>query len=283
MPDMEPVLNAEDTELSKVAANGEDYVGNDGLLICGKCGKPKQMRLEYPLGGSPHIVGIACECERRAMEEREVHEAEQRRIEAARKARNECFRTASAYRNCTFERDDGANPRVSMICQRFADTFAKGDPNGLLMFGGVGVGKSFLASAIANRLIDRGFKAISTDIGTITTLLEESFSDRNKTLTRLFTYDLVIVEDLGAQRWSDYMMGNVYAVIDGCYRNGTPMVITTNLTSEKIQSLRSNDPAWGRILDRIVERCYPVRFGGTSRRRDNSKKMREDMEKRLGL
>lgn len=260
----------------------QDYVGEDGLLVCGKCGQPKQKRLEVAFRESPLIVPVSCECERRAETEREERERRAAAAEKAKKTRRECFRDCESYRSCTFDADDRQNARRSDVCLRYADTFDAGDPYGLLLWGDVGTGKSYMAAAIANRVIDRGYSALLTDIGSIVSVMESSFDDRRKNLDRILRYDLLVIDDLGAQRGTEYMMEHVYSVIDGRYRSGRPMVITTNFNAEEIKEGRESE-RWGRIFDRILECCYPVEFKGKSRRRAKANDMRKEMRARLGL
>lgn len=259
-----------------------DYTGEDGLLRCGKCGQAKQMRLETPLRDTPLTVRIQCECEKRAQQAKEEAEKRAEAKRRATQARSECFKGCELLLGCTFESDDHGNPRLSSACLRYAETFARGDRYGLLLWGSVGTGKSFLSSAIANRVIDRGFTALQTDIGSIVTTRESSFEDRRRNLDRLMACDLLLIDDLGAQRTTEYMMEQVYAVIDGRYRTGKPMVITTNMDAEQIAD-RHDDGPWSRVIDRVLEVCYPLEFTGKSRRRSNAFDMRNAMKKRLGL
>lgn len=268
-----------------VADGGEkggdgDFTGEDGLLVCGRCGKPKQKKLTFPWSDEPHIVRIPCECEERAEQERQEREERAKRKAKADRMRDECFPASGFYRDCTFETDDGLTPVLSRACERFADSFDPSDHYGLMLWGDVGTGKSFMSSAIANRVIDRGFSAFQTDVRYIVNLMESSFEHRQRNLDRILGYDLLLIEDLGAQRDTPYMMEHVYAVIDGRYKTGKPMVITTNFDGERIASI-SGDSAWGRIFDRILERCYPVEFSGENRRAHKKEEMRKAMTERL--
>lgn len=260
----------------------EADTGSDGLLVCEKCGKPKQKKLFLHGREEPFIVRIPCECEER--EERERAERERRDAAKAKadKMRKACFALSGFYRDCTFEKDDGKTPALSSLCQRFADTFDPEEPYGLLLYGNVGTGKSFMSSAIANRVIDNGFSAFQTDVRYIANLMESSFERRQSNLDRILGYDLLLIEDLGAQRSTSYMMEHVYAVIDGRYKTGKPMVVTTNFDAERIADT-PNDEAWCRIFDRLLERCYPIKFTGQNRRVLKKKEMRKVMEQRLTM
>ena len=139
-----------------------------------------------------------------------------------------------------------------------------------------------MSSCIANAVIDLGFSALQTDIGYIVSTMESSFEDRRRNLDRILGTDLLLIEDLGTQRCTEYMMEHVFTVVDGRYKNGKPMVITTNFTLNRISHARSEDP-WCRVFDRILERCFPIEFKGTNRRRENGLEMRKAMRKKLGI
>lgn len=66
----------------------DDYRNSDGLLVCGRCGTPKEVRLSTELlGGHTAIVPIPCECMKRAeaeRRERELAAERKRKIERAR-------------------------------------------------------------------------------------------------------------------------------------------------------------------------------------------------------
>lgn len=75
----------------------------------------------------------------------------------------------------------------------------------------------------------------------------------------------------------------VYDVIDGRYKAGKPMVITTNFDfRERILNATADDP-WGRVFDRIVEVGFPVKYDGNSRRREIGMKNRKDFKRKLGI
>lgn len=266
------------------ASDGKDYRDKDGLLVCGTCGKHKQQRLPRPFGkeGEFTVINVMCDCDARKEEERQKSEEERRHAAKTERLRGDCFPNSGFYRSFTFDTDDKRNPVASKACERFAATFDRSDPYGLLLWGDVGTGKSFLSSCIANRVIDLGFSALQTDIGYIVNTMEASFEHRRGNLDRILGYDLLLIEDLGAQRTTEYMMEHVYAVIDGRYKAGKPMVITTNFTERDISQPSPGSP-WFRIFDRISERCYPLEIDGGSRRRKKAVDMRAAMRKRLDL
>ena len=82
----------------------DDYRNSDGLLVCGRCGTPKEMRLSTELlGGHTAIVPIPCECMKRAEAERRERELAAERKRKIERARTECFAGCDFFRGCTRE------------------------------------------------------------------------------------------------------------------------------------------------------------------------------------
>lgn len=98
------------------------------------------------------------------------------------------------------------------------------------------------------------------------TILNDLFETEAKTeyIRALAGYELLIIDDLGAERSSEYALENVFSVIDRRYRSRRPMVVTTNLPLSKIKA--ETDVEKRRIYDRILEMCIPLKVDGASRR-----------------
>lgn len=263
---------------------GEDFRDADGILICGTCKKPKERR--FPSGGifkEPRVVPVMCACQMAEEEKRKKAEAmreHRRKTDALRAA---CFPSFGRYAFSTFADDDGRNPKQTTICKAFAATFDVSDPTGLVLYGDCGTGKSFHAACIANAIIENGHTCLVTDIKQVVNLMESSFEKRMEHLGRILKPELLILEDLGAQRSTEYVMEYVYDVIDGRYKAGKPMVITTNFDfRHRIMAASESDP-WRRVFDRIVECGYPVKYEGESRRRVIGSVRRENFRKKLGI
>ena len=77
-------------------------------------------------------------------------------------------------------------------------------------------------------------------------------------------YELLIIDDLGVERNSEYALENIFSVIDWRYRSGRPLITTTNLPL--VQLKQETKIGKKRIYDRILERCIPVKIDGVSRR-----------------
>ena len=82
----------------------------------------------------------------------------------------------------------------------------------------------------------------------------------NEYISRLCRYPLLILDDFGMERGTEYGLEQVFNVIDSRYRSRKPLIVTTNLTLAELQ--HPKDTAHSRIYDRLLAMCAPVRFTG---------------------
>lgn len=263
-----------------------DYTDEDGFLCCGKCHTRKQtvVPLWHEDGTRMTKVGIPCECEQKR---REAERVAQERADF--NARMERLRrdgiTDPAYLRYTFDQDDRRNPAVSDVCQRYVQNWAemKADNIGILFYGDVGTGKSFLACAIANALLEKLVSVSVTNFPRILNTIQGSFDDeRQRRIDRLQHYSLLVIDDLGVERDTSYSVEQVYNVIDTRARSGKPLIVTTNLSMKDLQNPPSL--AYKRIYDRVLEMC-PIRLklAGASRRVENANDRKDKARRLLGL
>ena len=139
----------------------------------------------------------------------------------------------------TFAQDDQRNPKVSDVCRRYVENWEemKAQNIGILFYGDVGTGKSFLACAIANALLERLVSVSVTNFPRILNSLQGSFDDeRQKRIDRLQHYSLLVIDDLGVERDTSYSVEQVYNVVDTRARSGKPVIITTNLSLKDLKT-----------------------------------------------
>ena len=151
---------------------------------------------------------------------------------------------------------------------------------GLLLWGSVGTGKSFLAGCIANALMEREVPVRMTNFARIMNELNSSFSGRNDIVDKLCRYPLLIIDDFGMERGTEYALEQVYNIVDSRYRSQKPLIVTTNLTLDEIR--HPQDTAHARIYDRILEMCVPISCIGASLRKENAQKKLEYMKMLIG-
>lgn len=246
----------------------EDYTNKEtGLLHCGKCHTPIQCRVT--LFDKEKLMLCTCRCRQEQIAAEEQARKEQQRLDRIRrlKANGLQDKALLAY---TFDKADGDNPALK-YAHRYVTHWAevKAEGQGLLFWGGVGTGKTFVAACIANALTEQGVPVLMTNFSKILNSLSGMFSeDRNKYLASFGEFDLLIIDDLGIERNSEYAQEQVYNVVDSRYLSRLPFIITTNLTLAELKEPK--DIAHARIYDRILERCAPVRFSGRNYRTENA-------------
>ena len=85
------------------------------------------------------------------------------------------------------------------------------------------------------------------------------FSDaRNKYIDSLNHDSLLIIDDLGMERGTEYALEQVFNVIDARLRSNLPLIVTTNLTLDELK--HPADLAHERIYSRVLERCIPLKI-----------------------
>lgn len=238
-----------------------------GLLFCGKCRTPKQCRVT--VFERERLLPCLCQCQRECREAEEAARQEQERMNRIRRLKANALQDKAllAY---TFASDDGQNPAMKYV-RRYVEHWAamKERGQGLLLWGGVGTGKTFAAACIAHALTEQAVPVLMTNFSKILNSLSGMFSeDRNKYLASFNHFSLLIIDDLGIERNSEYALEQVYNVVDSRYLSRLPFIITTNLPLAELQAPK--DLAHARIYDRVLERCTPVSFTGRNYRRDNA-------------
>jgi len=184
--------------------------------------------------------------------------------------RQEAFGSACALRHYRFEQDSGS---VSQLVQarRYADHWNEMYENslGLLFWGRPGTGKTFAAACIANALLEiedihQPTVRMTTFAHVLNALPAMTAQDKERYLQGLLDCDLLILDDFGMERQTEYAREQIFHIVDGRYLSRRPLIVTTNLTLKELKA--PADLAQQRIYDRILERCVPVCFDGESLR-----------------
>jgi len=251
-----------------------DYKNDQGLWMCGKCHTPKQVRIT--VCGETREPFCLCDCAAQKREEARKNDETAQAMAEIPLMRERCFRrllaaengrqdvTASRLEQCTFANDDGDDPQTTKLGKSYVEHFGEmlNAGKGLLLFGSTGGGKTYLAACIANALIDKGIPCYFTSVAEIASRVR--MGDRSE-IDSLSRYKLLVIDDLGAERNTEYMSEMVYTVIDERCRSGLPLIVTSNYTSDEIRS--ATDMAVKRIFSRLYEMCIPYEIKHKDRRR----------------
>ena len=200
--------------------------------------------------------------------------------------RQETFGNATSLYHCRFEQDNGCVPQMEQARQ-YVQHWSKMRENnlGLLFWGQPGSGKTFAAACIANALVESKDSfppdVKMTTFGTILNRLPAlSAADKEYYLNQFLNADLLILDDFGMERQTDYAREQVFNIIDGRYLTKRPLIVTTNLSLNHMKT--TTDLAEKRIYDRVLEMCIPVFFSGESQRPDRAKANLEQFRSIVG-
>lgn len=260
------IIDSIETKASqRIRRDPNDYLDDQGLLMCGNCHTRKQCVVE--VFGETRTPLCLCKC---AQEKAKAEDAELERQERMRMI-NE-LRTMGfpdeEMRSWTFENDDHANPKVSNVATKYAENFPlmlkKG--KGLLFYGNVGSGKTYIAACIANALIDKGYPCLVTNFPRLINTISGMYEGKQQYIDGLNKFDLLVIDDLAAERDTEYMNETVQNIIDNRYRCGKPLIVTTNLSLNDIQN--PTDIKRQRTYSRLAEMCFYVKVISKDRRKN---------------
>ena len=232
------------------------YTDERGSVLCKKCGEPRVKIIDGVR------LPVICSCMRREDEERAK---QQKRIEVRSRV-EACSLYDAAYGTMTFEADDAPDSEASRISRAFVREWAamKSQGYGLIFAGSVGTGKSFYAAAIVNAVIEQGTQGI---IVTTTRLINEIQAAKSPgtVIDELNAFPLVALDDLGAERNTDYAVEQLEAFVNARSLSKKPLLVTTNLSGKELR--KPPDMRYERIYDRVLAMCpRQVVLVGESRR-----------------
>lgn len=243
---------------------------------CSICGNPYVKNYLLPqeminiLGDKiKYIPSCKCHenfCERK-IEELTVKAEKERLLNKGYKYKNFSV-INSKFLNSTFE-----NAQITenlSICKKYAEAFLKKEANvGLILYGNSGTGKTFDSACIANYLMKNGKSVIALNLGLYLSRIRLEWSNMEfDVLDKVSQCDLLIIDDFGAEKITDWVLEKIFLLIDTRYKSEKPIIISTNLTYKENSPCDISRVFGSRIKDRIKEMCYGLCYLGESKRRE---------------
>lgn len=248
-----------------------DWRDNNGILHCGKCGKPMEhvtkienIHLDLTnrseeqvkrteemrewLAGRKHR--IPCECKEKERADFEKMQKEEQIKDNVKF----CFGASENQTKHAFAFDDNQDSNASRVSRQYSSGFEKYKNAGwnLIFYGDVGTGKTFYACAIANKLLQNGYKVKYTSLKRIIDDSIKLFLPLQSILDMLCENDLIVLDDFGSECTSEEMYAKTYQIVNEFYERKKPLVITTNLSKEKMTNSVTVEQQ--RIYSRLLER-----------------------------
>ena len=230
-----------------------------------------------------HWVSRPCKCQEA--------ERELRRIAAAQ--------IPARYKDCTldtfeiYHEADRSLAEALLTARKFVDEYPAGTAGkGLLLTGSMGVGKTHLAVGVLHRLVrERGAKGLFCDYRELLKSIQNSYNSEVRTtelelLKPVFAAEVLVLDDLGAQKPNEWVWDTVALILNTRYNNRQTTIITTNYADQPAGSGGLSDPERAareptlgdrigdRMLSRLAEMCIRVKMSGKDCRQTGIKRAR---------
>jgi DNA replication protein DnaC len=142
---------------------------------------------------------------------------------------------------------------------------------GLWLFGDVGTGKTTLAMLVSKAALDAGRSVAIYSLPRLLAELRTTFSEDSEQgyvelLDRLTAVDLLHIDDVGAEKTSDWVLEQLYAIVNARYEEQRSIVITTNLKERSELADQINE----RTVSRLEEICEILPLFGPDARRQTA-------------
>ena len=153
------------------------------------------------------------------------------------------------------------------FCEQYADGFAPGEGNGLLLCGRSGLGKTFLMNCVAQRVLERGYSVVVISAyKLLETIRRFQFEDEGlEQVNDLLACDLLCIDDLGSEPMlRGVTVSSIYHIINERRNANRALVVTTNCDSDMLYE-KYDDRIAARLTD--PSRMKVIPFIGTDVRR----------------
>jgi DNA replication protein DnaC len=202
-------------------------------------------------------VAVACRCRPQRVERR--------------RARSLSAVIPRKYRGVSFDRppvSDLPGPQVQVVKRYVRDIDENLDGGrGLWFYGSVGTGKTTLAMLVSRSALDAGRSVAIYSLPRLLAEIRATFEADSEGsyvdfLDRLAVVDLLHIDDVGAERTSDWVLEQLYAIVNARYEDERSVIITTNLERDQlVEQIRE------RTVSRLEEMCTLVPLYGEDARR----------------
>jgi DNA replication protein DnaC len=190
-------------------------------------------------------------------------------IVAYAKARSLSAVIPRRYRDSSFDRAPvtDIDPAIVSATRRFANTIdAKLEQGrGLWFMGPVGTGKTTLAMLVSKAALDAGRSVAIYSLPRLLNEIRDTYRQERshiELLDRLIAVDLLHIDDVGAERSNDWVLEELYSIVNGRYEDQRSMVITTNIDDREALC----EQITARTVSRLTEMCDEMPVDGPDRR-----------------
>jgi DNA replication protein DnaC len=232
-------------------AINKDFRDSQGLLHCGVCGAYLEHVLKCKLDWlNGRVVRVVCNCDE---EKRKEFEKNQKKL-FIKENKQRCFGKLPRLFDYTFELDNNKMSKASLTTRKYANEFKKYRDAGwgLVLCGGVGHGKTYYACAVANKLLQDGYKVKFTTVTEIANTANRYYISVESVVEGICEdFDIVILDDFGTEETSARMQAMTYQIINSFYNRKIPLLITSNVSRDEFKNPSILEAK--RIYSRVLE------------------------------
>lgn len=155
-----------------------------------------------------------------------------------------------------YKTNNKSQARSKKISERFVEVFDQGQPINILFTGTYGVGKSHLAKSITDGIIKKGHSAIFISVPKLLTKFRASYNKDSEysegdIIEILSDVDVLVLDDLGAERTSEWAWEKLFEIVDS--RQGMHTIYTSNYNTDDLETKLGT-----RNFSRVVNRDTTV-------------------------
>lgn len=154
---------------------------------------------------------------------------------------------------------------IDIVKNYIENCINKDEQNGLIITGNSGTGKTHLAAAIANKLIENGQIVLFGRLSYLLDMVKDTFYDDSrseKDLMDLYSnIDMLVIDNLGTEKISQWVLEKLFIIISNRYDNNLPIIITTKFNKDQLFNRfeQSKDKTLTEaVILKIYQMCYGI-------------------------
>ena len=150
-------------------------------------------------------------------------------------------------------------PDVMLYTKKYVKNFPRNDPTGMYLFGQSGGGKTTICSLVLRSLFEQNKIILRARMSDFPSLMQEmregiaNGSGDTDIITQYQRSDIVILDDMGLGKYSEYTLQQAYSIINYRYQNNLPTIYSSEFSPPKLSNIIGE-----RLVSRIIETCQVI-------------------------